>query len=128
MHLIAPAEYPEFVWLMDRATLILSDSGGVQEEAPSLQKPVLVTRDSTERPEALEVGATRLVGTNTQRVVDEVANLLVDKDAYAAMQVDQNPYGNGTAADTILQLIVDRFSTAAASTIDLVLQSGRASQ
>jgi UDP-N-acetylglucosamine 2-epimerase (non-hydrolysing) len=128
VHLIAPAEYPEFVWLMDRATLILSDSGGVQEEAPSLQKPVLVTRDSTERPEALEVGATRLVGTNTQRVVDEVANLLVDKDAYAAMQVDQNPYGNGTAADTILQLIVDRFSTAAASTNDLVLQSGRASQ
>lgn len=124
VHLIAPAEYPEFVWLMDRATLILSDSGGVQEEAPSLRKPVLVTRDSTERPEALEVGATRLVGTDTQRVVNEVANLLVDKEAYAAMQVDQNPYGNGNAAHNILQLIADRFSTAD----NLAMKSGMVSQ
>ncbi len=109
VHLIAPAEYPEFVWLMDQATLILSDSGGVQEEAPSLGKPVLVTRDSTERPEALEVGATRLVGTDTQRVVAEVAELLVNKAAYAAMQVARNPYGDGLAADRILQLTADRF-------------------
>ena len=109
VHLIAPAEYPEFVWLMDRATLILSDSGGVQEEAPSLGKPVLVTRDSTELPEALEVGATRLVGTDTQRVVSEVAELLVNKSAYAAMQVTKNPYGDGRAADRILQLASERF-------------------
>lgn len=123
VYLIAPAEYPEFVWLMDRATLIVSDSGGVQEEAPSLKKPVLVTRDSTERPEALDVGATRLVGTDTQRVVDEVTRLLNDKAAYAAMQVNQNPYGDGNAADNILQLIIDRFSTA--STDRLTVQSGR---
>ncbi len=64
VHLIPPADYPEFIWLMDQASLILSDSGGVQEEAPSLRKPVLVTRDSTERPEALTVGATKLVGTD----------------------------------------------------------------
>jgi len=113
VHLIAPAEYPEFVWLMDRATLILSDSGGVQEEAPSLRKPVLVTRDSTERPEALDVGATKLIGTDTDRVVAEVATLLVDKDAYAAMQIDDNPYGNGEAAHRILQLVAERFSAAA---------------
>lgn len=110
VHLIAPAEYPEFVWLMDRATLILSDSGGVQEEAPSLRKPVLVTRDSTERPEALDAGATRLVGTETNDVVKAVASLLVDKDAYADMQIDQNPYGDGKTADRILQLIVERFA------------------
>jgi len=108
IHLIAPAEYPEFVWLMDRATLILSDSGGVQEEAPSLGKPVLVVRDSTERPEALEVGATKLIGTETDRVVAEVSQLLVDKDAYASMQVDTNPYGNGTASKRILDLVAER--------------------
>lgn len=111
VYLIAPAEYPEFVWLMDRATLILSDSGGVQEEAPSLKTPVLVTRDSTERPEALGVGATRLIGTETQRVVEEVTRLLTDETAYEAMQIDQNPYGDGNAADEILQLVIDRFST-----------------
>jgi UDP-N-acetylglucosamine 2-epimerase (non-hydrolysing) len=110
IHLIAPAEYPEFVWLMDRATLILSDSGGVQEEAPSLGKPVLVTRESTERPEALEVGATKLIGTDTDRVVKEVAHLLVDNDAYESMQIDVNPYGNGTAATRILDLVSHRLT------------------
>lgn len=109
VHLIAPAEYPEFVWLMDQATLILSDSGGVQEEAPSLGKPVLVTREDTERPEALAAGATKLIGTNTDRVVEEVADLLVNKAAYASMQLDQNPYGNGDAAERILELIAQRF-------------------
>lgn len=108
--LIAPAEYPEFVWLMDRATLILSDSGGVQEEAPSLGKPVLVTRTSTERPEALAAGATRLVGTDPEQVVAAVSELLTDKDAYAKMQVSENPYGRGNAASEILRLAVQRFS------------------
>jgi UDP-N-acetylglucosamine 2-epimerase (non-hydrolysing) len=117
VRLIAPAEYPEFVWLMDRATLILSDSGGVQEEAPSLGKPVLVTRDTTERPEALAVGATRLVGTNPDRVVDEVARLLIDKDAYARMQVDENPYGDGHAAERIVQLISERFAVVDRATV-----------
>ena len=104
--LIEPASYSEFVWLMDRATLILSDSGGVQEEAPTLGKPVLVTRESTERPEALHAGATKLIGTDTERVVAEVSRLLIDKDAYAAMQTDQNPYGDGRAAERILDAVL----------------------
>ncbi|MEZ6130321.1 MAG: UDP-N-acetylglucosamine 2-epimerase (non-hydrolyzing) [Planctomycetaceae bacterium] len=115
VQLIAPAEYPEFVWLMDRATIILSDSGGVQEEAPSLRKPVLVTRESTERPEALAAGATRLVGTETASVVEAVSTLLTDRSAYEAMQVDSNPYGNGQAAQRILTLIAERFCAAARS-------------
>lgn len=110
VHLIPPADYPEFVWLMDQATLILSDSGGVQEEAPSLRKPVLVTRDSTERPEAVDAGATRLIGTDPDRVVSEVSRLLTDRDAYIAMQIDANPYGDGHAAERILQLIAERIS------------------
>ena len=110
VHLIPPADYPEFIWLMDQSRLILSDSGGVQEEAPSLHKPVLVTRDSTERPEALAVGATKLIGTNPDRVVAEVCELLTNRDAYAAMQVDVNPYGDGRAAERIVDLAVGRFA------------------
>lgn len=110
VHLIPPADYPEFVWLMDQATLILSDSGGVQEEAPSLRKPVLVTRDSTERPEAVAAGANRLVGTDPDQIVAEVTQLLTCRDAYEAMQVDVNPYGDGHAAERILALIQDRYS------------------
>ncbi|MCA9038586.1 MAG: UDP-N-acetylglucosamine 2-epimerase (non-hydrolyzing) [Planctomycetaceae bacterium] len=111
VHLIAPADYPEFIWLMDQATLILSDSGGVQEEAPTLRKPVLVTRESTERPEALTVGATKLVGTNPQTIIDEVSRLLSDRDAYEQMQVDVNPYGDGKAAERIVELCVARFGS-----------------
>lgn len=108
VHLLPPADYPEFVWLMDQSVLILSDSGGVQEEAPSLRKPVLVTRDSTERPEALTAGATRLVGTDPDRVFREVSRLLTDRDAYAAMQTDMNPYGDGNASERIISLAVRR--------------------
>ena len=111
VHLIPPADYPEFIWLMDQATLILSDSGGVQEEAPSLRKPVLVTRDSTERPEALAVGATKLIGTDPDRVVREVCELLTNRDAYAAMQIDTNPYGDGRAAERIIDLVLHRFGS-----------------
>lgn len=110
VHLIPPADYPEFIWLMDQSTLILSDSGGVQEEAPSLRKPVLVTRDTTERPEAVSAGATKLIGTNPDRVVREVSALLTDRGAYEAMQVDVNPYGDGRAAERIIQLAVARFA------------------
>lgn len=117
VHLIPPAEYPEFVWLMDQSTLILSDSGGVQEEAPSLQKPVLVTRESTERPEAVAAGATRLIGTDPDRVFAEVSRLLTDHDAYAAMQVDTNPYGDGKSAERILRLIVERCGSAKPSPV-----------
>lgn len=110
VHLIPPADYPEFIWLMDQATLILSDSGGVQEEAPSLRKPVLVTRETTERPEALAVGATKLIGTDPDRVVLEVQRLLTDRDAYEKMLVDVNPYGDGCSSERIVQLAAARFA------------------
>jgi UDP-N-acetylglucosamine 2-epimerase (non-hydrolysing) len=106
VHLVEPAPYPEFVWLMDRSKLILTDSGGVQEEAPSLRKPVLVMRRTTERPEAVEAGAARLVGTDTHSIVDGVARLLRDPAAYAACQVDRNPYGDGHAAERIVELML----------------------
>ena len=105
------------MWLMDQATLILSDSGGVQEEAPSLGKPVLVTREDTERPEAFAAGATKLIGTDSRRVVQEVSDLLVDKETYAAMQIDKNPYGDGTAAETILTLVAERFGTPSVTSV-----------
>lgn len=106
IHLLDPLPYPEFVWLMDRSTLIISDSGGVQEEAPSLGKPVLVTRDVTERTEALEAGAVDLVGTDAWRIVDRASLLLSDADAYASRQVASNPYGDGHAAERIVELML----------------------
>jgi len=106
VHLVEPAAYPEFVWLMDRSKLILTDSGGVQEEAPSLRKPVLVMRRTTERPEAVEAGAARLVGTETHSIVEGVTRLLSDPAAYAACQIDRNPYGDGHAAERIVELML----------------------
>ena len=101
IHLIEPLSYLPFVALMDRATLILTDSGGVQEEAPSLGKPVLVMRDTTERPEAVEMGAAKLVGTDTQTIVGNVSALLTDRRACVAMTAAANPYGDGRAAQRI---------------------------
>lgn len=101
-HLIEPATYPEFVWLMDSSTIILSDSGGVQEEAPSLGKPVLVLRDTTERPEAVEIGVTRLVGTNEKLIVETARKLLTDNTFYDSFRGKANPYGDGTAAKRII--------------------------
>ena len=106
IHLSEPAPYPEFVWLMDRSTLIVTDSGGVQEEAPSLGKPVLVTRETTERPEAVDIGAARLVGTSIEAIVEGVSTLLVDSKKYAACQIDRNPYGDGHAAERIVELML----------------------
>lgn len=108
IHLRDPAPYPEFVWLMDRSTLILTDSGGIQEEAPSLGKPVLVMRETTERPEALQSGAAELVGTDVQKIVDQVSLLLTDAAEYASRQIDVNPYGDGHAAQRIVDLILRR--------------------
>jgi UDP-N-acetylglucosamine 2-epimerase (non-hydrolysing) len=108
VHLVEPAPYSEFVWLMDRSTIILTDSGGVQEEAPSLKKPILVMREITERPEAVEAGAVELVGTSPARIVAQVSLLLNDADEYARRQIDQNPYGDGKAAERIVQLIVNQ--------------------
>ncbi|MBN2578509.1 MAG: UDP-N-acetylglucosamine 2-epimerase (non-hydrolyzing) [Pirellulales bacterium] len=106
VHLCPPASYPEFVWLMDRSTLILTDSGGVQEEAPSLRKPVLVMRETTERPEAVEGGGVELVGADVRKIVGRTSLLLTDAAAYAAHQIDANPYGDGSAAQWIVELML----------------------
>jgi len=110
VHLTEPATYPEFVWLMDRAALILTDSGGVQEEAPSLRKPVLVMRETTERPEAVESGAVELVGTDAEKIVASASALLSDKALYVSRQVDENPYGDGHAGKRIVEWMIDRLS------------------
>ncbi|WP_312242505.1 non-hydrolyzing UDP-N-acetylglucosamine 2-epimerase [Pantoea sp.] len=103
--LIEPQEYLPFVWLMNRAWLILTDSGGIQEEAPSLGKPVLVMRDTTERPEAVEAGTVKLVGTDVNKIVAEVSRLLHDEAAWQAMSHAHNPYGDGQACGRILQAL-----------------------
>jgi UDP-N-acetylglucosamine 2-epimerase (non-hydrolysing) len=105
IHLIEPVDYLPFVYLMDRAALLLTDSGGIQEEAPSLGKPVLVMRDTTERPEAVRAGVVRLVGTNKQVIVDEVSRLLDDPVEYGRMSRAQNPYGDGRAANRIVEFL-----------------------
>ena len=105
IHLIEPIEYLPFVYLMDRSHLIITDSGGIQEEAPSLGKPVLVTRQVTERPEAVEAGLARLVGTNREKIVAEASHLLTDAEAYAEMSRGENPYGDGTAGRQIADIL-----------------------
>lgn len=105
IQLIAPLSYTSFVWLMDKSYLIITDSGGVQEEAPSLGKPVLVMRDTTERPEAVEAGTVTLVGTNKEKIVSETNKLLNDNNAYIAMSKLHNPYGDGKACSRIVEHI-----------------------
>jgi UDP-N-acetylglucosamine 2-epimerase (non-hydrolysing) len=105
VHVVPPQDYLPFVYLMSRADVILTDSGGVQEEAPSLGKPVLVMRETTERPEAIEAGTVRLVGTDTRQIVSETNRLLDDRSAYEAMSFAHNPYGDGRAAERILAAI-----------------------
>jgi UDP-N-acetylglucosamine 2-epimerase (non-hydrolysing) len=105
VHLIEPLDYLPFVWLMNRAYLIITDSGGVQEEAPSLGKPVMVMRDTTERPEAVTAGTVILVGTDRQKIVAVAYQLLTDKVAYEAMTRAHNPYGDGIAAERIAGLL-----------------------
>ena len=106
--LLEPLEYPEFVDLMRRSCLILTDSGGIQEEAPSLGKPVLVLRDRTERPEAVEAGTVKLVGPHRARIVEEATRLLDDPAAYARMSAVHNPYGDGRASARIVATIAGR--------------------
>jgi UDP-N-acetylglucosamine 2-epimerase (non-hydrolysing) len=105
VHLLPPQDYLPFVYLMNRAHLILTDSGGVQEEAPSLGKPVLVMRDTTERPEAVDAGTVRLVGTDEQAIVGGITRLLDDQAAYDRMSFAHNPYGDGKAAQRILDAV-----------------------
>lgn len=103
--LIEPQQYLPFVYLMDQADIILTDSGGIQEEAPSLGKPVLVMRDTTERPEAVDTGTVKLVGTNSKTITDELNRLLTDKTAYRQMSQATNPYGDGKACTRILDAL-----------------------
>ena len=102
---IEPLQYIEFIYLMEKSTIVLTDSGGIQEEAPSLGKPVLVMRDTTERPEALEAGTVKLVGTNHDLIVCEVSRLLEDGDYYNQMSKAVNPYGDGHACERIVNAL-----------------------
>ena len=110
IYLIEPLDYLPFVALMSRAYIILTDSGGIQEEAPSLGKPVLVMRDTTERPEAVDAGTVKLVGTDTGNIVRELNRLLGDQDAYSAMSHAHNPYGDGQACGRIIEALCRRIS------------------
>jgi len=107
IYLIEPLDYLPFVYLMSRAYVILTDSGGIQEEAPALGKPVLVMRDTTERPEAVAAGTVKLVGTEVDSIAGELARLLTDEGAYREMSVAHNPYGDGKACGRIVQALAD---------------------
>jgi len=107
LHLIEPLEYQHFVYLMNQSTLIITDSGGLQEEGPSLGKPVLLMRDTTERPEAVEAGTVKLVGTNQQTIVDETMQLLNNSEAYRQMAYAHNPYGDGAASEKIMEALMN---------------------
>jgi UDP-N-acetylglucosamine 2-epimerase (non-hydrolysing) len=108
VYLIDPLGYPAFVWLMKKSYLILTDSGGIQEEAPSLGKPVLVMRDTTERPEAVEVGTVVLVGVNKNKIVSETVKLLEDQKYYFNMTNKHNPYGDGNSSKMIVEYMLER--------------------
>lgn len=105
--LLSPQEYLPFVYLMRKAYFIITDSGGIQEEAPALSKPVLVTRDTTERPEAIIAGTAKLVGTGTESIFEEASRLLDDKNVYMNMAQAQNPYGDGTASEKIMSVLLE---------------------
>ena len=106
IHLISPLEYKPFVYLMSHSSFILTDSGGIQEEAPSLGKPVLVMRETTERPEAVEAGTVKLVGTDVDKIVAEVSTLLTDSEEFSRMSNAHNPYGDGQACQRIVDVIL----------------------
>jgi len=108
VYLIDPLEYEKFVYLMSKSFFIITDSGGIQEEAPSLGKPVLVTRDTTERPEALQSGAVKLVGTNKNIIIKEAQNLILQKDEFEKMSKANNPYGDGKASERIVEFLKEK--------------------
>ncbi len=109
VHLIEPLDYLPFIYLMNRSSVILTDSGGIQEEAPSLGKPVLVMRDTTERPEAVAAGTVKLVGTNVEKITSALNHILSDQKAYDSMSLSHNPYGDGHASVRILDRLSDFF-------------------
>ncbi|PHM58610.1 non-hydrolyzing UDP-N-acetylglucosamine 2-epimerase [Xenorhabdus sp. KK7.4] len=106
IHLIEPQQYLPFIYLMDKAHIILTDSGGIQEEAPSLGKPVLVMRNTTERPEAIQAGTVKLVGTDVEKITEELDNLLTNKEKYKEMAFANNPYGDGKACQKIVNALI----------------------
>ena len=106
MFFIEPLEYLSFVYLMEKSTIVLTDSGGIQEEAPGLGKPVLVMRDTTERPEALEAGTVKLVGTNYDKIITEVSALIEDREYYDKMSKAVNPYGDGLSSNRIVKYLL----------------------
>jgi len=108
VYLVSPLDYEPFVYLMSKSYLILTDSGGIQEEAPSLGKPVLVMRDTTERPEALDAGTVKLVGTNPNNIIGEVTTLLEDSSCYKSMSQAHNPYGDGKTCEKIIKIIKEQ--------------------
>lgn len=108
MFFIEPLQYLEFVYLMEKSTIVLTDSGGIQEEAPGLGKPVLVMRDTTERPEALSSGTVHLIGTDYHKIVNEVSILLEDQEVYEMMSKAINPYGDGKACERIARFLAVR--------------------
>lgn len=110
VHLIDPMDYRPFVQLMNKCYLILTDSGGIQEEAPSLGKPVLVLRKTTERPEAIEAGTAKLVGTDKNEIIEQTNKLLSDKNAYLEMASKTNPYGDGKSAERIINILLNKLS------------------
>lgn len=107
VYLVAPLDYEPFVWIMNQSDLILTDSGGIQEEGPSLGKPVLVMREVTERPEAVDAGTVLLVGTDKEKIVSGVEKVLLDSDVYARMSKAHNPYGDGHACEKIIQTLLN---------------------
>jgi UDP-N-acetylglucosamine 2-epimerase (non-hydrolysing) len=107
VHLVAPLSYPDLLRVLERCTLVLTDSGGIQEEAPSFKKPVLVLRDVTERPELIECGAGILVGTDTERIVGEATRLLEDDSEYQRRANVDNPFGDGKAATRIADVLAE---------------------
>lgn len=111
IHLIEPLDYKPFVWAMDQCYFLLSDSGGVQEEAPHLGKPVLVMRETTERPEAVEAGTARLVGTDAGKIIAEASRLMDDRAAYEAMSRAHNPFGDGHACERIADTLAGHFES-----------------
>ena len=107
VELITPQEYTDFVGLLSLAYLVLTDSGGVQEEAPSFGKPVLVMRDTTERPEGVEAGTARLVGANRKKIIEETFRLLDDDEHYSTMSRAHSPFGDGRASDRIVKVLLN---------------------
>jgi UDP-N-acetylglucosamine 2-epimerase (non-hydrolysing) len=106
--LTKPADYLPFIWLMDQSHLVLTDSGGIQEEAPSLGKPVVVTREVTERPEAVEAGTVKLVGTDREKIESTIEQILTDDDLYVTMSRAHNPYGDGHASTRIVEVLTQK--------------------